>query len=486
MVVGNIAATIQVINVPARSNTISSLAAVAGIIGETMRSDIDDLVAGVAHNIGYMTSDEARQYFSDYIRQKYGEEKGNQLIAKYFTDQYFGYQSPDIALTTASASDKAKRGPNAFSRDHPYVFTHIVNMLRYGTPGLEGTMDEARKRWNFDTQLLSPQEIFDAFVAYEQNFAKNFSGYKPTITVTDFEEYKKRFPEQAAAIFSEKYFGIPTDPAARKAYFLHHPLGFFTQELVHNIYGVAKKIMATTKQGDYIVIFGNTPYFVGRALQQLIAHQPDNPNYRLLIEFPFSGSPNRVRENNIPLEAGVDVVTADRLRHLQDRLKKVGLIDNPDLANHAVYLVDVVASGGGPAYVLEEIIRHCQQTGARVPDFTIISLNKIDIAQENDTRNAKIAQHSAGDGQTVTLYFPSKENPHFTVDDKVIYLKNHDLLDLLPSDAWRIFPNYNAAYWNTRYDSLLTAPKSKTQSMILEFFDTNLAHEQEQDREKMA
>lgn len=349
-------------------------------------------------------------------------------------------------------------------------------MLQYGSPGREGSMEKARKRWNIQTLFLTPQEVFDAF-------ANRIYSFK--IPIKNFEEYKQKYPEQAEAIFSTKYFGIPEDPLERKNYFLQNSLAFFNQSLIEGIYNVAKKIMATTKQSDYIVIFGNTPYFVGRALQKLISSDPSNPNHRTLIEFPFSGSPNRARALNFPDYR--NFVTEDRLVHLQERLKLAGLTpENKDLQKNSVYFVDVIASGAGLAYVIEDLLRTFAKAEVPAPNFNIITLNKINIDNPDDTRNAKIADKNANDGDHLTLYFPSKEDLHFSIDANVIFLKGHTLLDQLPSHDWRIFPEYNAAYWQSEYDYLLHKPQQKFTKTLLEYFDTNidaLMHKNEKNEE---
>jgi hypothetical protein len=236
--------------------------------------------------------------------------------------------------------------------------------------------------------------------------------------------------------------------------------------------------MNVTKQGDYIIIFGNTPYFVGRALQKIASNKPNDSNYRVIIEFPFSGSPNSQRN----LATSKDLVTQSRLDHLKKRFKKVGLDpDNKQLQNHSVYFIDVIASGGGLAYVIEELLREFKQADIPIPNFNIIILNKINITvgeglTDNATneKNSRIAKKSAGDGQHLTLFFPSKYNPHFSVDSQIIYLEGHHLLDDLPSNQWRVFPENNAAYWQPEYDYRFTLPKSKGIQALFEFFDTNI------------
>lgn len=423
---------------------------------ESIRQSLNDLFSGKQDRIDYVTPSEARRYLSDYVKQKYGKEEGQRLIKQFFNTRYFGEKE----------EQKIERSPQEIAKRDPYLLTHISNMLQYGTPGEEETMEEAKKRWYPETMFLTPKDVFDACV--------NSMWCGNRLSVKDFEEYKKQFPDKVEAIFSTKYF-MPENPEELRNYFLNNSFGFFTQSLVKNIYETAKRIMKATKQGDYIVIFGNTPYFVGRTLQKLISQNPNHPNYRIIIEFPFSGSPNRKRAWNFPDLR--DFATQDRLNHLKKRLETVGLNpQNRQLQNHAVYFIDVVASGGGLAYLIGELLRDFRKADIPIPNFNIITLNKINITNQEDTRNSLIANQNAGDGERVTLFFPDKQNPHFSIDAQVIHLEGHTLLDQLPSNDWRIFAENNAAYWLPQYDYRLKSPKTKFIKTLLEFFDINLEY----------
>lgn len=434
-------------------------------IREDILKLIDSIEEGKSYipRINYLTPREVKSLFSDWIIRVYGEEEGKKIINNYFTDKYFG----------AAEKTEEEKTPYQIVTEDPYLETHIFNALRSTSnrPGREENMEEARKRWNVKTLFLTPEEVFNALPGNTTNILNLESG--------TFEEFKEKYPEKAEAIFSEKFF-IPRDPAERKSYFLTHSLGFFDQKLVDDIYQTAKRIMKLTHQGDCIVIFGNTPYFVGRALHKLISLNPDNENYRTIIEFPFSGSPNRVRPLSFPDYK--NLVTSERLEHLQTRLQKVGLsIENKSLQKQGIYFVDVIATGSGVAYVIEEILRSFITANEEIPNINIISLNQIDIHNENDVRNAQIAEQNAADGDKLLLFFPNKSNPHFAVDAYVIYLPGHGLLDNLPSIEWRIFPEYNPAYWLPEYDYILHWPEGEIAHILLEFFDTNLEYIMAQD-----
>jgi len=417
--------------------------------------------------IKFITPAEAKEYFASYLKQKYGEQKADELMKKYFTDKYLGL---------SKEKEEEKLTPSELVEKDRSLISHIDSMMYSGRPERDfPTMEEASQRWRIQTRFLTPEQVYTGFVNSEQTGlrAKNLkqSG------LDTLEKYKEAYPEKAEAIFSPKYFGVPANPEERKKYFLENTLTILNPALVKSIYEAAKRIMQVTQPGDYIVIFGNTPYFVGTALQKIAG------NSRKIIIFPFSGSPNRQRPRN--LLAPQDLVTKERLAHLKQRLEKVGLgPNNKDLSQHAVYFVDVLATGAGPAYVLEELLRMFKEAGKPIPNFNIIALNNIVIDNPEDQRNAMIAQQNAADGQRLTFYFPSINDTHFTIDGQVVYLQGHGRLDNLPYKELRMLPEYNAAYWLPQYDYLLHKPLTKIQKILLEYVNTNLDELIKKDKSK--
>src|SRR5690606_16408559 len=150
-----------------------------------------------------------------------------------------------------------------------------------------------------------------------------------------------------------KNIGLPEDESERKKYFETQYIGFLNEEMCERIYVAGKKILDLTEAGDNVVFFGNTPYFVGHVFKQL-----EGSAQRTVIQFPFSGSPNKIRPGNFPKPE--DYVTEERLAHLQGRMKKEGLWPGSDLLapGKTTYIVDVYGSGAGPAYLMEELLRN--------------------------------------------------------------------------------------------------------------------------------
>ena len=435
---------IEVVRIPKREAAVVDLSTL-----EMVKEDIACLITGKLHAIGYMTAREAREYLSEYLRQTYGEVRGAHYIKIYLTDEYFA--RPELQARQEVTIDCVLQAP----------LRNVTNMLQHGNPGREGTMANARKRWPGQALLCTPEQVYTALLKFGVGRKLREEG------LHTLEQYRKKYPDKAEEIFSSKYFGVPEDMQDRTRHFLTTSFGFLTHDLINNIFVTAERIMRETKQGDYIVIFGNTPYFVGRALKQLISRSSLDEHYRKIIEFPFSGSPNRARPYKRPNRK--DFVTKERLLHLKHRLKKSGLHpSNPDLIDASVYFVDALTSGSGPAYVFEELVRMFQETGRAIPDFRIIAINRI-------RRFACIAKRSDGDREKLTLHFPSIDDTHFTIDAQVIYLEGYAALDMSPSSEWRVFPEYSAAYWVPEYDYLLEGTDNAFTKTLLEYFDVNIA-----------
>lgn len=415
----------------------------------------------VNDRISTVSPTEAAEYFKDFVIEKLGEEEATKLSPVLFSPTYFGHKFP---------LENAQETLKEIAQKDGYLFLQISNVLKWGFRGV--TMEDAKGRWDVRMSLLSPREVFEAYIESE---------YGRSVGTRNFEEYAHQNPKHMEEIFSSKYFWGGLSEEEKKSKFLTAPFGKFHQNLVRSIYNAALRIRDNSKQGDNIVIFGNTPYFVGRALQSLISKDPNDSHYRNIIDFPFSGSPNRIRLWNIPNSG--DIVTPERLAHLDERLKACGLsVDNPDLVKHGTHFVDVIASGSGISYVGERILRGYKKANQNIPDMDIYCLNRIRVNDPGDRRNSMIAEDSAGDDETVILSFPHKDNVRFKIPARIIYVDGHSDLDHLPSDEWRVFPNYNACFWRKEYDEVLKRKPSLTAETLIEYFDTNLRHIMAQDK----
>ena len=202
----------------------------------------------------------------------------------------------------------------------------------------------------------------------------------------------------------------------------------------------------------------------------------ENPEIkRNIIIFPFSGSPNSVRPNNLPNNN--DIVTSENLAHLKKRLRGHGLMaDNPELLTKETYFVDCIASGSGPAYTIETILRDFQEQGVKeTPKFKIIALNEFTF-EDDDPRNESIASKEAKDGEELTLSFPSKREIHFEIPAQVIYMPGHGTFDNLPDQFTflRMLPKYNAAFWKDEFEHIIASEPTFIQRLLIEHFDINI------------
>lgn len=423
---------------------------------EDARKKEEDRESYFVDRVYAVSPEEARQNFSEYVSQFLtSEELEEGFLDIIFSDLYFGELSK-------LKRNSIQKNPFKICSEDPYVFGHIRNAwtLAVFCPGREGTMKNAKKKWSLGVQLLEPKQVFEVF-------KKSKMGY--LLEGLEFESEDERIK----TIFNYEHFGVPSEELARKAHFLENDLAFFSHELIQNVYENALMIMRQSAQGDTLVIFGNSPYFIGRALSHLIAEDAEQPNYRHIIEFPFSDTPNRIRGGNNFADLR-DILTRERLDHFRERMYRAGLTHlNQQLSTHATYFIDVVASGGGIAFTMDQILRDFQSNGLELPNLNVISLNKIDIHHKKDSRNSMIALENPDQNGHTTLYFPKLHKPHFLVDCYEIYLPGHAHLDFINSDDHRGFPQYNSFYWQKQYDFLLTQSDPNFET-ILEYFDTNI------------
>lgn len=417
-----------------------------------------------------VTATEARENFYPYLEERVGKQEAERLAPLLFSSTYFEViQSPTCDTN-----------PKDDAQKDPYLFNDVCNILIYSTTpnhSLREPIDRLENsfRYSLKTAFLTPQNVFEGFVAnsfYKERFSS-------TLGTTDFEVLKTIRPSLVEGLFCERLMGIPSSPEERARHFLSKPIGFLTQDLIGRIYEVAQRMMKSSKPGDNFVIFGNTPYFVGRALKKIISDTPGDDHYRHVIEFPFSGSPNQTRD----IPDAKNIVTFKRLEHLKRRMVAAGLTSaNADIGTYSTHFVDVVGAASGPAYVIEEIIRDFRIASQPVPQIDIFSLNEIRV-DDQDSRNKFIANENAKDGESVRLYFPNKHESHFSIMTQIFLLKGHSQLDHLPSSEWRVFPEYNAAYWLDEYNWMLTQETPYHTKVLFDYFDLNLSTFIEKDKQ---
>ncbi len=405
-----------------------------------------------------LTLDEARRYFFSYVQDDIGSR--DPTLEFLFTQAFFGptYTQQEIIV-----------GESQY-RKEMYTFSCLGLLIRAKEQLQKPRADEekGKKLWDCgQNELANKRTLADHFLTPAEA-AKDFTNYQRISSFGNPIRYEEAI--QFTDIFNADIFygPPPIDPQERRKYFLKHSLGFLDSDLILSIYTTAHRIMTLTEKGDRIVIFGNTPAFIGRVLTNLIESDRKSPTYRQLIKFPFSGTPKGIRTFSQPL----DIVTKERYAHLLNRMALEGLTpDNADLFNGTTHFVDVVGAGGGIAYLTETLLQEVREKGRPYPNLHVITLNKINRASRN--RNGLIAKKDADDGESVEFHFPSIEDTHFIVPGTVVYLPGHIKLDELPSQEWRIVPEYNAFYWQSCFDPLLEDISEHTK-ILLDYFDTRI------------
>ena len=306
---------------------------------------------------------------------------------------------------------------------------------------------------------LTPDEAFQYFHSYvEERFGK--------------EKADQINPQ----LFTSRFFGMNREeirirhntyrarPESRDSF-----QTYLTKELIQDIYKTAKRIMDNTKRGEVLVVFGNSPALIGKALEKLVSKNPEDMNYRKLIWFAFSGSPNGIR--NVPHT--YSIVTPERLDHLKKRIEKSALMSK-ELLKHKVYFIDAIGSGGGLSYVMGEILHFFKEVGDKLPDLNVISINEIEVGKRHKPRNSWICHKSAWNGETFTFYFPNLMMPQFSVTGIVLGIDQYETLDRLPSEDYRVVPEYYPCHWHESYDYILTLPLSSKAQEFLDYFEAEL------------
>ncbi|MCE3230859.1 MAG: hypothetical protein K0R52_787 [Alphaproteobacteria bacterium] len=416
--------------------------------------------------------------------------------------------NPDLAtLREAAVAVRAGFAPDpvaVFDRLYPrktvhplYELSHLKEILAYIIYG-EFYQHLSPKEVNNIIKEF-PIIVNEAIREFNMMVFKN-SGIKPSVNEESYPEEVKKYvsdwlqtilnkagvfslPEQGALeyrefsseekshifnnFFSNAHFGI-----GQKVQQIQYPENFkpeclLDSNMISNIGSTAQRIFKNTRQGDMLVAFGSTPFLIYRALTHLVSHDPSDENHRQLVTFPFSGSPNAIRGGMIDKK---DRVTPERLLHLRTRMDKAGLIlDN--MATRTTYFIDMICTGGGLAYVMDEIITVSKEEGKPIPRMATISINEIDRSIDG---HSGIARTEATDGQKIRFYFPNHEQPCFAVDNFVVALEGYLILDITPTSPLRIVPPFNPIFWNASYDWLLTQGMSDNQQKLLAHFDNTI------------
>lgn len=382
------------------------------------------------------------------------EEECESLLQEIFTPRHFEIKPNEVIDILALSEEKVLE-----------FLTGESNLLG---PAIYLTRDDydhmAGQKHRIDPRV---------FLLPAETVRKWFYTQYPTWEKKSLEDYEAADKTLLRPHLFSTYFTFPTNREERPAYYRNNALSFLTQKMVQDIRTTAQKIIDATTEQDRIVIFGNTPYFVGRAMEHLLQNSMPSQK-RTLIHLPFSGAPNTSSERNA-FSAADDIVTAERYAHFKNRLETLGLSpENPSMMEGTTYFVDVIGSGSGPAFTIGTLLREfSRKTHETHPNFEIIALNE--FLEDNDA-NMAIASKPANDGETVQLSFPSKKSCHFTVPARVFYLEGHGQLDFIPDQcsATRIVPKFNAKFWSPSFDHTLKAPLNSIAQILLEHFDENL------------
>lgn len=408
--------------------------------------NVKDGAAAIENPIHWLSVEEARTIikFSNVLISceiRLNKEQWESLEKELFSEKYFS----KVVQTPSKERD-------------PLVFysSFILNALRAkNIEDAQKIMDEGIKqnisslnrsldRFYFLNPTEAERKFFDQFKVWENSSLIN-------------EEIKN-------VIFSPVYFGYPTTVEA----YLQRQGGLFSDKCCGDVYESAIAILNSTEDESIIVIFGNTPALIGVALKHILK-STDRYGRRQVINFPFSGAPNKLRGFDVKALKIKDVlVTEERRNHLINRFKKyeIGPSASEDIKDKRIYFVDYILSGSGIAYALEELAKEFRDEKKEFPQCAVIALNEINIADKHFKGNEMISESSVSDGCEGMLLFPSKEDVHLEIPVKVCVCKSLNLLANI-DDFWRYFPQYKPMFWSSEYDTkLLEAPLSEAAQLV--------------------
>lgn len=411
-----------------------------------------EIVRKGQYKFPYMVLDEAeavfRPYLTNYIESldfrglpyKVDPSEFQNVISRVLSDKYFN-QAEDVM---------------AYSADDLLDFTQI-------TPA--------------QLQTYLAKDFGSSYLAHMCD--KNFSDEKikshkitecnPTISFAHVSKFPEDFKRQMNNLERSKAFmaglTLPENPADRAAWYPGHDLGLFTQDLLHSIFVTAKRIYNGTKPGDNIVIFGNTPYYLGRALKMISESSADK---RHIVDFPFS----RIKSKP----------TQFRLDHFKKGMASKGLFSQDFYKDKHTYFVDVYYTASGLSYALDVLVDHLSKTSAdpkaMLADVSAISLNPFNPSGL-DIRQMEIVGGTIVKDQEVTqLTLPSLQKARYKIACQVFHLPEHNTLAIGSVDQYpnllRGYPKYSADFWHPAFDYLLTREGTPNHKIMLEHFDANI------------
>ena len=380
----------------------------------------------------YMTPREAQEEFYPLLVKKVGEVQAKTVAPVVFSDKNFGYHDfPSRAEVVDECS-----------------IEHAVNRCGATIQAKCTTMDKIDEplRYVPILNLATAEMISRAF-----HKGPNFHNMEKQGLVKQIYNLNNRLLPG---------YGQPSssDPAERKDFYLNksHGCAGLTPQLMREIHVSSKRIMQLSRQGDVIIGFGNTPFYLLHAIGFYISSNPDDENYRRVVSFPFSGAPNKGRNSDDKPE-NQDIVTPKRLEHLRMRINKARL--DPDSlrgANPTIWVLDAMASGSGPGYFTEVLLRQFLDQGLAPPDIRLISTYPLmlgDPIKKLRDRIQGITSKSIPDGATELVTFPSRQTPRFMVPVSVVQVDLRNL-DNIRSDnvkELRTYAEYPAARWAPEY-----------------------------------
>lgn len=321
------------------------------------------------------------------------------------------------------------------------------------------------------TASLFIQYLSDRSFSDEKIQSYKSSMYDPTISFAHESKFPLELKMDMNRLERSKRFmaglTLPENAEDRQVWYPGHDLGLFTQDTLRSVFATAKRIYDGTNEGDNIVIFGNTPYYVGRALKILSKSREDKRN---IVDFPFSGG------NYKPTQA--------RLDHFKKGMESKGFFSTEFYKGKHTYFIDVYYKAAGLSYTLDVLVDHLSQTSgdaiAMLANISAIALNNFNAKKVDTRQETIVGTQVAKDQDVVQLTLPNLNEARHKIACQVFFMPEHDMFAVGSVDKYphllRGYPKYNANFWHPAFDYLLSQEGTPNHKIMIEHFDANIKH----------
>ncbi|MCP4922699.1 MAG: hypothetical protein GY915_01525 [bacterium] len=195
----------------------------------------------------------------------------------------------------------------------------------------------------------------------------------------------------------------------------------------------AREIMANSSQGDWFVLWGNSSAPYWPVLKKLISTSPEDPTYRVLKYFPYSGK---------AYSLSVHELRTDRRNNYFERFRKShGLHPtNRALQGNKLWFVDYTITASGILDTIKCMIQEARKLRLKPIEAGIFSLSDIRSPHRDEEGLCASSDY---------YFYPGRENPYLIVPRVVITVKGQEILN---ANTHRFISEGYPYLWNSEYE----------------------------------